>query len=88
MRVNMSAFTYQGACANYTIGEVEDYSVIIPASCDAQAGTLTVLKPFLCFNGESAMLVATADGNADSPCWFRGDIRTHRRRRSRHPTGE
>ncbi|HRH69492.1 MAG TPA: GEVED domain-containing protein, partial [Flavobacteriales bacterium] len=67
MRVNMSAFTYRGACATYTTGEVEDYSVIVSPPCDAEAGTLTVLKPVICFNGSSATLAATADGNSNVP---------------------
>ncbi|MBK6829645.1 MAG: hypothetical protein IPG92_02375 [Flavobacteriales bacterium] len=36
LRVNMSAFTYQGACADYSLGEVEDYSVLVsaPVQCN------------------------------------------------------
>jgi len=70
MRVNMSAFTYQGACANYAVGEVEDYSVIVPEGCDAEAGTITITKPFVCSTGESVNLQGSPDGNAVVPAGF------------------
>ena len=70
MRVNMSAFVYQGACANYQLGEVEDYTVTVNGACTADAGTLTVVKPFICFDGISAAVVANADGNAVVPAGY------------------
>ncbi len=54
MRVNMSAFTYQGACANYTVGEVEDYTVSVSAPCNVTAGSLEIVKPLICFEGGPA----------------------------------
>ena len=54
MRVNMSAFNYQGACANYSIGEVEDYTVLVSAPCDVTAGTIVVDKPIICYEGGPA----------------------------------
>ena len=70
MRVNMSAFTYQGACANFSVGEVEDYSVSLPEACGAEAGTITISKPFICSTGESVNLQGTPDGNAVVPQGF------------------
>lgn len=54
MRVNMSAFTYQGACANYAVGEVEDYTVLVSAPCDVTAGSLQIVKPVICYEGGPA----------------------------------
>ena len=61
MRVNMSAFNYRDACANWSTGEVEDYTVVVSAPCEATAGTLGIAKPFLCFDGVSATLLATVE---------------------------
>ncbi|MBK8613455.1 MAG: T9SS type A sorting domain-containing protein [Flavobacteriales bacterium] len=70
MRVNMSAFTYRGACANYSTGEVEDYTVNVVAPCDAAAGTITAVKPDLCLSGSEVTLDASADGNAVVPAGY------------------
>ncbi len=70
MRVNMSAFSYRGACETWAFGEVEDYTVIVPQQCDAQAGTLTIPKPLVCFDGTSATLTAVANGDANVPAGF------------------
>ncbi|MBK9758423.1 MAG: hypothetical protein IPO90_00260 [Flavobacteriales bacterium] len=70
MRVNMSAFSYRGACESWAFGEVEDYTVVVPQQCDAQAGTLTIPKPLVCFDGTSATLTAVANGDANVPAGF------------------
>ncbi|MCB0770054.1 MAG: hypothetical protein KDC00_06590, partial [Flavobacteriales bacterium] len=70
MRVNMSAFTYRGACSTFTTGEVEDYSVVVVEQCLAQAGTLEADKPLLCFNGEEATLVANVVESPVVPSGF------------------
>ncbi|HNU56253.1 MAG TPA: GEVED domain-containing protein [Flavobacteriales bacterium] len=61
MRVNMSAFAYRDACENWLVGEVEDYTVAVSESCVAKAGTLTITKPLVCFEGSSANLAASVD---------------------------
>ena len=50
MRVSMSSLIYQGPCANFSLGEVEDYTVNVTADCVADAGTLTTQKPEVCFD--------------------------------------
>ncbi len=64
MRVNMSAFSYRGACETWSVGEVEDYTVVVSAPCEAEAGTLDITKPLICFDGVSANLNASV---ADAP---------------------
>ncbi|MBP7409552.1 MAG: hypothetical protein KA941_12410, partial [Flavobacteriales bacterium] len=61
LRVNMSAFTYQGACADYSLGEVEDYSVLVSAPCNATAGSLEIDKPLICYEGGPATVTAQVD---------------------------
>ncbi|MEZ4738738.1 MAG: GEVED domain-containing protein [Flavobacteriales bacterium] len=61
MRVNMSAFTYRGACSTFGTGEVEDYAVVVSEQCLADAGTLKADKPFLCFNGVDATMRALVE---------------------------
>jgi hypothetical protein len=58
MRVNMSAFSYRGACANWGAGEVEDYTVQVAPSCVASAGSLSPIKPEVCLVDANAGLAA------------------------------
>ncbi|MBL7984636.1 MAG: hypothetical protein JNM91_06525, partial [Flavobacteriales bacterium] len=66
MRVNMSAFAYQGACASWTLGEVEDYSVSIPSACAADAGTLSGGGD-VCNTTGDVVLTATPNGDSNTP---------------------
>ncbi|MBK7270033.1 MAG: hypothetical protein IPI07_11160 [Flavobacteriales bacterium] len=59
MRVNTSSLVYQGACANYNLGEVEDYTVIVTGQCDAIAGALQAVKPLICYAGDEAFIQAS-----------------------------
>ncbi|MBK8950908.1 MAG: T9SS C-terminal target domain-containing protein [Flavobacteriales bacterium] len=70
MRVSMSSLIYQGACANFALGEVEDYTVNITASCVADAGTLTTQKPEVCFDAGGTFVSGGAATNPIVPAGY------------------
>ena len=69
MRINMSAFAYQNACANWSVGEVEDYSITVSSPCLADAGTLSG-GGNVCLGEESTLLTATPNGDSNTPVGY------------------
>ena len=69
MRISMDAFHYQGPCAHFHNGEVEDYTVVIASDCEAFAGTLTADADMVCSNGMNT-ISAMANGDAVVPEGF------------------
>ncbi len=61
MRINMSAFAYRGACAEWTLGEVEDYTVNVQAACAADAGAISPIKPEVCLLDANAGISASVE---------------------------
>ena len=70
MRVNMSAFAYRGACANWNLGEVEDYTIVVPPACDATAGSLDPIKPEVCLTDANAGIGANVEVAPVVPAGF------------------
>ncbi|MBL8011856.1 MAG: hypothetical protein JNJ64_14725, partial [Flavobacteriales bacterium] len=70
MRVSMSSLIYQGPCANFALGEVEDYTVNVTASCVADAGTLTTQKPEVCFDAGGTFVSGEAATNPIVPAGY------------------
>ena len=70
MRVNMSAFTYRGACQSYLTGEVEDYTVNVAEVCNAYAGTLQIDKPVICYEGGAIQVSADVETSPIVPAGY------------------
>ncbi|MBP6696448.1 MAG: hypothetical protein KA175_02445, partial [Flavobacteriales bacterium] len=70
LRVNTSSLTYQGACANYSLGEVEDYTVMVMGQCQASAGALQPVKPLICYTGIEAFIQATVTAQPVVPSGY------------------
>ena len=70
MRVSMSSLIYQGPCANFALGEVEDYTVNVTATCVADAGTLTTQKPEVCFDAGGTFVSGEAATNPIVPAGY------------------
>ncbi|WP_306643832.1 GEVED domain-containing protein [Sanyastnella coralliicola] len=66
LRISMDAYHFQGPCAHFNYGEVEDYTVNINGGCEAFAGTLTAVESMVCSNGMNT-ISATANGDAMIP---------------------
>ena len=70
MRISMRAFSNVGPCDNYSLGEVEDYTVTVTSACDALAGGMSTSKPKVCLTEGGVTLSATPDGEAVVPQGF------------------
>ncbi|MCH2197997.1 MAG: GEVED domain-containing protein [Flavobacteriales bacterium] len=66
LRISMDTYHFQGPCAHFDYGEVEDYTVNINGGCETFAGTLTAVESMVCSNGMNT-ISATPNGDIEIP---------------------